>query len=175
MTAPRNLLGRHDVLFFRERVYELEDALEVDEFTLSTIERRRVPFDEVLAATYHRRRGAGFLTLTGFFGAVFAASALLLVLAGPEAALVGALVAAPLAAGFLVAFVLRAAVGVDVITVYGRRTMARLAFGLAKARARDVFERITRRVREHQERLAAELPPEPPPPEVPLPPPPPAP
>ena len=161
MVAPRTLLGRHDVLFFRERVYELQDALEVDEFTLTTIERRRVPFDEVLAASTHQRRGAVFLALTGFFALACGAGVAALLMAGEEAAIVGAVVLGPLAAGFLFAFILRLALGVDVITVYGRRTMARMAFGYRKAQAREVFERLTRRIREHQEKLAAELPPPP--------------
>lgn len=159
MVGPRRLLGRHDALFFRERVYELEDCLEVDEFTLTTIERRRVPFDEVLAASSHRRRGPAFLALTGLFALASGIAAVALVVAGEGTAVAGAVILGPVTAGFLFAFILRLSLGVDVITVHGRRTMARLAFGYRKAQAREVFERLTRRIREHQDKLAAELPP----------------
>jgi hypothetical protein len=171
VVAPRTLLGRHDTLFFRERVYEVQDGLEVDEYTLTTIERRRVPFEDVLAATYHRRRGPVYLAVVGFLAAGFGITAAGMMIGGQEAAIVGAVLFGPLAAVFLLAFILRVTLQVDVITVHGRRTTARLAYVYRKAEARDTFERLTRRIRERHETLAAALPPPAPPEEdLPLPP-----
>ena len=74
---------------------------------------------------------------------------------------------------FVAAFVLRLALKIDVITVFGKRTMACMKFSLRKARAREIYRDLTRKIRACQEKAAAAMPkPAPPPaPEVPLPPP----
>ena len=62
----------------------------------------------------------------------------------------------------------------DVITVFGRRTMARMRFQVRKGRARRVYAELTEKVRVAQEAIRAAQPPPPAAaPEIPLPPPPP--
>ena len=172
---PRVLLGRDQSLAGYRRVYEIEDGLEVDENSFVEIERTRVYFDDVLGITYHVQMGVAFLVGTGLGSLFFGGLALIAALGNAEFGV--AILFGCFAAPFVVSFVLRLAMKVDVITVYGRRTMACMKFGFRKQRAREVYRDLTQKIRACQEKAAAALPkPAPPPaPEVPLPPAPPAP
>jgi hypothetical protein len=56
----------------------------------------------------------------------------------------------------LLALALRLALGLDVVTVYGRRTRAKLHFWLRKSRGRETFRLVCRLARERQQRVARE-------------------
>lgn len=152
MTAapPRALLCSHRRGAVAQRAYETPLAVEVDAGSRYEVSRRRVFFDEVRLVTLHRERRIGYLLGTGV-GAL-ALSALWVSLARGPGDLwrlylfMWAITALPL----LIAFGLRLALGVDVVTVQGRRTRAELRFAFRKQRARQVFERLCRRVREAQ-------------------------
>lgn len=170
----RIYLGRDQSPAGYRNVFEIEGGLEVDENSFVEIERTRVYFDDVLGMTYHRQWGALFLVAMGlgvlFFGGIGA-----LALAGdaePGVAIVFALIALPFLAGFILRLILK----VDVITVYGKRTMARLRFPIRKARAREIYQDLERKIRASQAKAAASQPKPPPPPvpDLPLPPAPPA-
>jgi hypothetical protein len=168
---PRTFLGRDQNLAGYRRVYEIEDGLEIDENSFVEIERTRVYFDDVLGITYHVQMGAAFLIAMGLCALFFGGIALIAAFGDAEPA--AAIVFACLAAPFVAAFILRLALRVDVITVFGKRTMASMKFGYRKARAREIFRDLTQKIRACQEKAAAAVPkPAPPPaPEVPLPPP----
>jgi hypothetical protein len=63
---------------------------------------------------------------------------------------------------------------VDVITVFGKRTMACMKFSFRKQRAREIYRDLTQKIRACQEKAAAALPKPPPPPAAEVPPPPPS-
>ncbi len=123
----------------------------MDELEGYDVTRRRVLFDEVFLVTHHREVGWAFvvtmldaLTFVGFFTVIIAivdfkygvAPALFLVL--------------PLRRPRGLRLVLR----VDVVTVHGPRTRARIPFWFQKDRAREVFRLVARLAREHQDRRA---------------------
>lgn len=164
--SARVPLGRDYDLGSYRKVYRLPDALEVDENSFIRIERTRVYFDDVLAVTYHRYYGALFLFFTGLFAAAF----LLLATAIDEEA--GTVAFLLMASPFLTAFVVRLAFRVDVVSVFGRRTLARMKFSFRKRRAREIYDDLVRRIRAVQERLAAQAPPPAPAPAADLPAPP---
>lgn len=134
-----------------QEVYRTPDAIEAHEIEGSDVSCRRVLLDEVLLVTIHRAYGLPF---------VFAMLALITVLGSIGAFLT--LADRWLGLGWLalttlpplVALGLRFALGIDVVTVSGRRTRVRLAFWFRKAAARDTFLLICRLARERQQRLA---------------------
>jgi len=163
----RTYLGRDQNMAGIIRVYLRPDSLEIDEITFVEIERTRVLFDDVLAVTYHRAVSLGYSIVMGLFGGIFAAIGLV-VLAQKE--MVGAIVILLTAAPFLIAFALHLILKTDVITVFGRRTLARMRFRVRKARAREVFKELTAKIRAAQEAAAAARPAPPAPQEPDLPP-----
>jgi hypothetical protein len=150
MTTPRVFLGRDRKGFWgvwvtQITVYMLPDALEVDETTFIEIERTRVYFDDVLFALF------GIMMLTGT----------------EKAGSIGFFIfAVPLLLMCAVHLILK----FDYITVFGRRTMARMKFTVRKGRARQVYKDLIAKVRAHQAALAAAQPKPPPPAEPELPP-----
>ena len=153
-TAPRRtLLGTTSGLSSFSRVYRTPDAVEVDEIEGTDVTRRRVLLEEVLLVTHHREYGTAFVAtmlvvLTVFGGmSAFAAAVELSV---------GLVLFAATCLPVLAALALRPVLGLDVVTVYGRRTRATLHFPLRKARGHEAFRLICRLARERQERLARE-------------------
>jgi hypothetical protein len=153
LPSRRILLGGLSGLTSFSRVYRTPDAVEVDEIEGTDVTRRRVLFEEVLLVTHHREYGTVFMVTTAAllagFGALGAAVAV-----GDRTA--GLILLGLTALPALGALALRLAVGIDVVTVYGRRTRASLRFWLRKSRGREVFRLICRLARERQERLARE-------------------
>ncbi|MBI2932720.1 MAG: hypothetical protein HYY16_13820 [Planctomycetes bacterium] len=155
-TKARTRIGAEAGFAWRRRVYLAQDALEIDEIGPAVIERRRVYFDDVLAMTYHRRISVAALILFALCAVLCVFIAILTF--GGDAAVVGAVclvIAAFFATGFVVHLLLRT----DVITIYGRRTMARLTFTVRKARARRIFQDLVARIRARQAQMAASAPP----------------
>jgi hypothetical protein len=151
-TFPRRtFLARQAGLGSVERIYRTRDAIEVDELEGYDVTRRRVLFDEVLLVTRHQEVGWGFvvgmlvlLTILGFITMVIA-------IADFKSGVLAALL---LVLPILAALVLRLALRVDVITVHGPRSKARIPFWFQKQRGGEVFRLICRLAREHQERRA---------------------
>lgn len=150
----RHYLGKAAGLALRQRVYRSRECLEVEEIDGYDVARKRVFFDDVLLVTYHRFLGWPFLLGIGGFGALFSLIAVMIMLNAPMQGLVFSLV---FVAPFVTAFVLRLILKVDAVTVYGKRSMARVHFSFRKARARGVYAQVCRAVRENQERLGREL------------------
>jgi len=169
--APRVYLGNDRNMAGMVKVYLLPDALEIDETTFIEIERTRVYFDDVLAITYHRSVNKLMLGLVGGLGLLFGLGAVATLSDNqPAGALAFTCFAAPLLLTCIVHMILKN----DCITVFGRRTMARMRFSIRKGRARQVYQELIAKVRAHQEALAAAQPKPPPPPGPELPPGPPA-
>jgi hypothetical protein len=155
--ARRILLGTKSGLATRIRVYLAADAVEVDEIEGYTGTRKRVLLDEVLLVTLDRRRRGGALVLLGimalFFPITFAFSFRAL---DNTWIVASAIMSSP----FLVAFIVYAWLGIDHVTVFGKRTTAVMAFALRKGKARRTFallrDRIARAQDAERARIAAE-------------------
>lgn len=145
-------LGRKPGLLTRERVFRFPDGLQVDVVLGAQARCQRVFFDEVHLVTLHRTTGWAFLLVTGILFAFAAVASLLAGLIGGWRVGVGVSVATALPAA--VAFFLRWARGLDVVTVHGKRSRAEMHFFLRKARAREVYHQACRLAREHQERVS---------------------
>lgn len=158
--APQRIfLGKDNGLAHRTRVYRLPDALEVDVSDHYHLSRRRVFFDEVRLVTLHARSRR----VAGAVIAVFAAFWLLLALVIPNGTGVDAFFFI-LAALFALAAAPYLLLPDWVVTAQGRRTRARLRFGLREARARAVYGEIARLAADAQRALAARYAKEAPPP-----------
>ena len=155
MAPPRRTpLGTHTGLSHVRRVYRTADAIEVDEIEGTDVTRRRVLLDEVLLVTLHRTYGLAFILTMIVLLTMFGFLSGMILLADRTAGLVSlALTVAPP----LAALGLRLALGVDVVTVFGRRTKAEIPFWFRKGRGREVFRLVCRLARERQERAAREL------------------
>lgn len=162
----RRYLGRAQSLAERVRTYWTDEALEVDQVDNYEIRRRRVFFDEILLVTLHTTRGFLISILPFFLALLF----LVMALAAREepAASTAFWVGAALFAAFAVGAALTP---IWVVTVYGKRTRARMHFRLRQARARAIYAEICRAAADAQRALAARLAgeaPEPPLPPLPL-------
>ncbi|MBI5369394.1 MAG: hypothetical protein HZA54_20335 [Planctomycetes bacterium] len=154
----RRLGGAGGFFGSEERVYAVADGLVVDCVDHGTITRSRVFYDDVLMVTRHRMRGWLFLTLTGLAAAGFGLPGVLLL--ADRNAFPAGVIFLVIAVVFAVPCALRAALGLDVITVYGKRTKAVVRFWLRKERAQMVHAQVIDAVRRAQaaaaDRYAAE-------------------
>jgi len=155
--VARKLLGTTSSFVSRTRVYLTDGAVEIDEIEGYVGTRKRVLFDEVLLVTLDRRRRATSLALWLAMALLVSMPVLAVGLMRRNVPPVDArpllVVALVFAVPFLIGFVLHLALGVDYVTVFGRRSVAQIAFSLRKARARNVFALLRERVQEAQERL----------------------
>ncbi len=169
-SAPaRRLLGTADGIAERVRVYHTAEALEIDLMEYYNVRRRRVFFDEVQLVTLHSKRGlvAGAV-VWGVLALLVGLAAAGVAKNGSSQALFAFLAATvTLAVACLVAML----VPVWTITVFGKRTRARIRFRLRGGKALRVYEEICRATAEAQEaaalRFAAQRPQPPPLPPMP--------
>lgn len=130
------------------------DGIDLDQSVNYEVVRRRVFFDDVQLVTLHRERGLLFMVLTGAWGLLWTAIAIFIVAIDAntwEVALFFLILGAPAVIGFL----LRLALGREVVTIFGRRSKAALRFGVfRKQRARDVYGQVCAAVRRAQGRAA---------------------
>lgn len=162
MNAGRTLLGKWSSTLTRVRIYQTSDALDVETNEHFEVTKTRVFFEDVLLVTYHREYGALYLTLTGLFSLGFLMLAGFLASLSKDSWVVG-VVFAIFGSPFILAFLVRLAFGVDVVTIFGRRSKASLRYRFRKARAREVYGKICSLVRQAQrEPLTREESPAPP-------------
>lgn len=130
------------------RVYRTPEGLEIDEAEDERIFRKRLFFDEVLMVTLHRAGDVPFVVFAvvgvGMLGLFSFVAGVIDVTAG---ILTSALTWVPL----LVYTIVRLIQGVPTVSVYGRRTVARLTFPLRQARARAVYAEISGAARRRQD------------------------
>jgi hypothetical protein len=147
-------LGSRAGLSYVHKVYRTPDAIEVDEIEGVDVTRRRVLLDEVLLVTYHRAYGLAFVLTLAVLAIMFSFLSFMI---GLWDRAVGLLVFALTGLPSLLALGLRLALGIDVLTVHGRRTRAELHFWLRKGRGREVYRQVCRLARERQDQLARRL------------------
>lgn len=171
--STRTLLRRSRTMMGTDAAFLTEDGLDVDASENYEITRRRVFFDDVQLVTIHRERGVAYLIATGAFGTLFLAMAIFIVSISFEAWPAAIF---PFALGIIpfIAFLIRLAVGRDVVSVFGRRSKAVMRFNpFQQRRARAVYGQVCAAVRRAQSARVSvpESPPPPLPADVPLPPP----
>ena len=160
---PRRYLGRAQTLSERVRIYWTDEALEVDRADNYEIRRRRVFFDEILLVTLHNTRGF-LISIVPLCLALLCAVFALATRDEPDASSGFWIIAA-----VFVAFAVGAALTpVWAVTVYGKRTRARMHFRLRQAKAREVYAEICRAAADAQRALAQRLVDEIPEPPLPL-------
>lgn len=153
---PRTLITSGVTPTGRTTVYETADGVVVEANEQYEILHRRVLFEDVVLVTYHRETGWGYVLANGFIafvflfigGSIFAA----------RASMIAAAIFAVLGLPSLVLLILRLALSVDVVTVFGRRSKAIIRFPWNKRRARETYGRICARARQVQQRVGAENP-----------------
>lgn len=150
----RKLLGKSRRFGSRAAVYQTDDGLDLEINEQYDVVQRRVLFDDVMMVTIHRQLGALHLFGTGFLALLFIGLALLVLSrnidAWPAAVILG-IFGAPA----LLSFLVRLFLGLDVITVFGRRSKATIHFAVRKRRAREVYGSICGAVRSAHRRAAA--------------------
>jgi len=166
MTPDRTLLGKWSGALTRVRIYQTPEGLDVETNEHFEVANTRVFYEDVQFITYHREYGALYLTLTGLFALGFMLLMGFLASLPREAWIVG-VVFGVMGSPFLIAFMLRAAFGVDVITIFGRRSKAKLRYRFRKRHAREVYGKICSVVRNAQRNLTPPAPAESPAPQLP--------
>ena len=101
-------------------------------------------FQDVLLVTLHRELGVAFVVAKAIIALVFfGVGALIWWLADFNG---GVVLFFALGTPSLIALTLRLLYRVDVVTIFGRRSKARIRFALRKQRAREVFQHVVERV-----------------------------
>jgi hypothetical protein len=134
-TAERRFIGRYNNLVTRQSVYATASAIEIDEQDNFEVVRKRVFFEDVLLVTRHDR--------IGIFGVIFSLGfAAFLLLSGAIASGVTAWACGSTAVLFLAYGFIRIRLQESIITVFGRRSKARIRFKLRRRRAQQLYEEI---------------------------------
>lgn len=151
------LLGKSRSFGSRSTIYQATDALEVEVNEQYEVVEKRVLYDDVMMVTIHREVGVAYMVVMGIVAAFFLGIAILIVSisidAWPAAAIFGFF-----GVPALLAFLVRLFLGVDVVTVFGRRSKTDLHFALRKNRAREVYGLICAAVRHSHRRSALSSP-----------------
>jgi len=141
--VKRRFIGRYNDVVTRHAIYATGDAIEVDERDNFAIVRKRVFFEDVLLITSHERVGIGPI----FFSLGFAFFLLLVgLIAGGVAGWTTALFSTP----FFVYGILRIQVKETIVTVFGRRSRARIRFAMRRRHAQQLYDELCEQVRRAQ-------------------------
>jgi hypothetical protein len=144
----RRLLGSRGNFGGQTRIYRTPDGLEIDEAEDEKIFRKRLFWDEVLMVTLHHARDVTFV-IFALIGSGF--MALMSFVVGAAELTAGIVMSALTWVPLLVYTGFRTVQGVPTVSVYGRRTLARLTFPLRRGRAREVYAEISAAARRRQD------------------------
>jgi hypothetical protein len=146
MADRRTLLGREFRLAGRTYVFLTADAVEVDDIDGFDVVRTRVLLDDVMQLSLHKRPP------WGLFWTVLLVMTFILLVVGLFPANRGFVLRflLPVFALSLAANVMRVVFGVHYVTVFGRRSKARMAFYMRGRKARAVFDLLVERVTQRQ-------------------------
>jgi hypothetical protein len=157
--SARKPIGRSLSLAGSELVYQTADGFEIRRSDHYRTEELRVFYDDVMLVTIHREVGALYVTFTSLVSLFFLTFAAIFLLVDDDT-WPAAVMFAGLAAPFVIALLLRLLLKMDVITIFGRRSTARMRFGFRKQRAREVYGQVCAAVRQAQRRREPEPVPE---------------
>jgi len=145
---PRRQITKARRLAGQLRVYATNEAFEFDDFAQGELRRRRIFYAEVLLVTRHRSVGWLFLAVCGALIVLFAIPVVLL---AREQLADGLMLFGVVDGPLLLAFALQLALGSHTVTVWGKRSRARIPLGIRAGRARRVFAELCKLVREEQD------------------------
>ncbi|HET7437808.1 MAG TPA: hypothetical protein VFN10_24090 [Thermoanaerobaculia bacterium] len=151
MTPRRTLIGRASTLATRERIYELPDGLEIDANEQYEVSRKRVFYTDVQLVTIHREKGVAFPLINYAFSAIWFLFAAIAFANGGDVILPSVFLAIGMPTFIL--GTLRVIYGMDVVTVFGRRSKATVKFWFRKSAARALYGRLCAQVRQAQREL----------------------
>lgn len=160
MTAvpPRRVrLSRWATPVTREAAFQSADAVELDSSEFFQLTRRRVLFEDVRLVTLHRRRGIAYIVAMAAIALMFLAPAGIIVAATNDG-WIAALFFVGIALFPLTFMMLRIILGIDVITVFGRRSKIAIRFQYRKRRAREVYGSLCAAIRNAQRERPATSP-----------------
>lgn len=156
----RTRIGRNTGFATRQIVYRTQLGIEVDELDHFEVVRKRVFYDDVLLVTYHREP-SGFGIFLIIVMLLFALLAISTSSVPPLAMTLAAIAALALIGG-----VIRLALKVDVVTIFGRRSKAAVRYPFRKAYARRIYNETCANVAAAQRKLAHEIAANEPPPDA---------
>jgi len=152
---PRRIrLGTHASITSRSQIYLGAEGIEIDEHSgFASGQRTRVLFDEVQLVTLDRRRSKPGLWISAF-GIVFTVVCCLIVFSGvkdhgTEMTAAHGFTVLLLGTPFWLYLTIHLIFGADHVTIFGKRSTAKLSFNFRKARAREVFAIVRDRVAQH--------------------------
>jgi hypothetical protein len=152
---PRRIrLGTHASITSRSQIYLGAEGIEIDEHSgFASGQRTRVLFDEVQLVTLDRRRSKPGLWISAF-GIVFIVVCCLIAFSGvkdrgTEMTAAYGFTVLLLSAPFWLYLTIHLIFGADHVTIFGKRSTAKLSFNFRKARAREVFAIVRDRVAQH--------------------------
>jgi len=149
----RSLIAKWSSPLAQVRVYHAADGFDIVSNEHFEVVHTHIFFEDIQLITIHRERGKLYLILTGLAAFGFLGlGAFLLLLPRETWSMAGCF--GVLGVPFIIAFLIRALVGVDIVTIFGRRSKAKLRFKFRKRRAREIYGQICATVR-HQQHLAA--------------------
>jgi hypothetical protein len=154
---PRTYLGAAHGFAERVRVYWTGRALEVDHLEGYEIRRQRVLFDEVQLVTLHTKRGGMLPWLFLGLGAFVGLCSIGPILSEGDENFVGKGILAVALILCLLGSILYL-LPIWVVTVFGRRTKARVHFRLRERKARNLYARICQAAAAAQRALQASAP-----------------
>lgn len=152
--STRVLLGKARSLGSRATIYEAEDGLEIEVNEQYDVTQKRVLYDDVLMVTIHRETGLTFLVITGLWAAFFILIGSLILSISADVWPVSAVFYA-IALPAVIGFFQRLFFGIDVVTVFGRRSKTAMRFAFRKRRARMVYTGICTAVQNAQNAAVA--------------------
>ncbi|HEV7767135.1 MAG TPA: hypothetical protein VGQ76_19190 [Thermoanaerobaculia bacterium] len=147
--SARTLLGKARTLGSRTTIYQTDDGLEIEINEQYEVTQKRVLYDDVLMVTIHRETGPGFVVITGLWSVFFILIGSVILSIDTDVWPVAAVFYAIALPG-LIGFLQRVIFGIDVVTVFGRRSKTAMRFAWRKRRARQVYAGICATVARHQ-------------------------
>jgi len=154
MTATRKTLGRNTTFGTRERVFETDEGIEVESTDQYELTRKRVLFEDIVLVTIHREVGWAFLLANGLLVTVFLIIAFVTYFASGRD--FSAMIIAAFAVPSAIALAIRLFFKVSVVSVFGRRSRAKVRFLFSERRARELYGHLCARARQIQREIEEE-------------------
>ncbi|HEX7153641.1 MAG TPA: hypothetical protein VF618_19285 [Thermoanaerobaculia bacterium] len=151
----RERLGSYG-LTQRRTVFATQDGLETVARNVYDVGHERVLWDDVMMVTRHREHGWSAI-IVGFLIAAFFIGIAVAIMLGSTDAWIVALIFFGMGFPFLFVALSRLFLGVDVVTVYGRRSSTSIRWIYRKARAVETYTLIIARARAAQRHLEQQI------------------
>ena len=149
--ATRKALGRNNTIGSRERVFETDEGIEIESTDQYELSRKRVLFEDVMLVTIHRELGWAYLLTNGALTLVFLGITMMTYFASSRD--LTALFLIIFALPSTIAIIIRLAFQVNVVSIFGRRSRAKVRFNFSQQRARELYGHLCARTRQVQREI----------------------